>query len=91
MGRWGLAQREGWDLGRCRKGVLCACSGGWQVWRLVETSAICIEKEELAGQEGGALTPRHLKCSPEWFGFGKTGTGKQRMGNENPVLQKTEA
>lgn len=53
-----------WPGGKARiwvdtgKGLCVPCSGGWHAWRLVETSAVCIEKEELAGQEGGVLTPR---------------------------------
>lgn len=73
----GPGQEGSWDLGRYGKGALGACPGGWQAWRLVETSAVRRKKEELAGQEGGIL-----KCSPEGFGFGKTDTGKQRMGSE---------
>ena len=65
-GLWG----RGWGSGRFRKGAPCACTGGGcQSWRLLETSAVCIEKES-AGQEGGVLTPRFLKCSPEHSGVG---------------------
>lgn len=50
-----------------------------------------IEKEDLAGQEGGLLTLRCFKCSPEQFGFGTTSTGEQKMEDGKRVFQEAQA
>lgn len=88
-GRWGLACREGWGLGRCRKEALCACSRGWQAWRLVETNAVCIEKEELAGQEGGVLIPSAPQRGSGLGRLGSRGWGMRKGASGDTSLEQT--